>query len=93
MKKHFRKLAHCTEDESSDLRRTRINMSILSFMLECSIKYDNIKQIEVCRAELEIYKNEYEMHLENIFTRTGQYPGSGKVEIHRSGDVIEYFRN
>ena len=92
MRQRFRKLGHCTIDEAESLRRVRINVTILSFMLEVSIKYNNISQIEVCRSELEIYKNQYETHLEAIFIRTGQYPGNGKVEVLRSGDVMEYFR-
>ena len=92
MKPSFRKLAHMNEDESVNIRVLRVRVSVVSFMLECSIKYNNEKQINICRSELEILKDAYEACLESIFARTGKYPSNGKVEVHRSGDVMEYFR-
>jgi hypothetical protein len=92
MKQLFRKLAHCTDDESQTLRSLRIRVTVLSFMLECAIKYNNETQIIICKTELELLKNSYETCLESIFDRTGTYPGTGKVEVLRSGDIMEYFR-
>jgi hypothetical protein len=90
---HFRKLAHTTEQESLTVRNLRTSIAVMSFMLELAIKYNNEKQIVICRIELERIKNEFEELLGTIFERSGVYPSSGKVEVHRSGDVMEYFRN
>ena len=92
MKQPFRKLAHCTTEENDNIRSLRIKVAVVSFMLECAVKYANDRQILISRSELELLKNAYEGCLSNIFVRTGQYPGNGKVEILRSGDVMEYFR-
>lgn len=87
----FRKLGHCKPDEMERLKQVKVKISVLSFITELAMQYDNEKQLLICQIELERYKLLHENILEQIYKRTGFFPGRGQVEIFRSGDIMEYY--
>lgn len=87
----FRKLGHLTEEQMERIKAVKVKISVLSFIAELAIKYDNEKQLIMCQLELERYKTMHEDILGEIYEKTGVYPGRGQVEILRGGDILEFF--
>jgi len=89
--KGFRKLAHATTEELAKFTNIKVKLSVLSFIAELAVKYNNRRQIFITQSELERFKLLYEQELIQIYIRSGNFPSGGQVLIHRSGDVMEYF--
>ena len=89
--RRFRKLAHCSSRELGSFKKIKIRISVMSFISELAMKYNNESQLVICQIELERLKEEYETLLSNVYKRTGNFPGGGKIEVYRAGDIIEYY--